>query len=105
MIRFGFAKEDIQQALSLFVSSYDENDDANAWFDKVKSIAETLGYCTNMKEYKQNPDAYRGNVGDVSTFIRVALTGRTNSPDLYTVMQILGKEESLTRIDNFQKGL
>lgn len=101
----GFAKEDIQKALTLFAESYDEQDDSTVWFDKVKSIAEQLGYCTNMKEYKQNPDAYPGNVGDVSTFIRVALTGRTNSPDLYTVMQILGREESLSRIDNYRKGL
>ncbi len=101
----GFAKEDIEKALALFADGYDENDDSSVWFDKVKAIAEQLGYCTNMKEYKQNPDAYPGNVGDVSTFIRVALTGRTNSPDLYTVMQILGREESLSRIDNYRKGM
>ena len=101
----GFAKADIEKALTLFAEGYDEQDDSTVWFDKVKAIAEQLGYCTNMKEYKQNPDAYPGNVGDVSTFIRVALTGRTNSPDLYTVMQILGREESLSRIDNYRKGL
>ncbi|MBQ3003627.1 MAG: glutamate--tRNA ligase, partial [Clostridia bacterium] len=101
----GFAKDDIEKALTLFAEGYDEQDDSTVWFDKVKAIAEQLGYCTNMKEYKQNPDAYPGNVGDVSTFIRVALTGRTNSPDLYTVMQILGREESLSRIDNYRKGL
>jgi glutamyl-tRNA synthetase len=71
----------------------------------VKAIAEELGYCSNMKEYKANPDAYPGNVGDISTFIRVALTGRTNSPDLYTVMQILGSEESLARIHSYYEGL
>ena len=97
----GFATEDIRAALNSFVATYDPADDATVWFDKVKAVAESLGYCTNMKEYKQNPEAYPGNVGDVSGFIRIALTGRSNSPDLYTVMQILGKEESLARIHSY----
>ena len=101
----GFAKEDIKAALTKFEATYSEADDSAAWFDKVKAIAEELGYCSNMKEYKANPDAYPGNVGDISTFIRVALTGRTNSPDLYTVMQILGIEEALSRIHSYYEGL
>ena len=101
----GFAKEDIKAALTKFEATYSEADDSAAWFDKVKAIAEELGYCSNMKEYKANPDAYPGNVGDISTFIRVALTGRTNSPDLYTVMQILGREEALSRIHSYYEGL
>ncbi len=101
----GFAKEDIKAALTKFEATYSESDDSAAWFDKVKAIAEELGYCSNMKEYKANPDAYPGNVGDISTFIRVALTGRTNSPDLYTVMQILGREEALSRIHSYYEGL
>jgi glutamyl-tRNA synthetase len=101
----GFAKEDIKAALAKFEAGYSASDDATVWFDKVKAIAEELGYCSNMKEYKANPDAYPGNVGDISTFIRVALTGRTNSPDLYTVMQILGSEESLARIHSYYEGL
>ena len=101
----GFAKEDIKAALTKFEATYSEADDSAAWFGKVKAIAEELGYCSNMKEYKANPDAYPGNVGDISTFIRVALTGRTNSPDLYTVMQILGREEALSRIHSYYEGL
>ena len=101
----GFAKEDIKAALTKFEATYSEADDSAAWFDKVKAIAEELGYCSNMKEYKANPDAYPGNVGDISTFIRVALTGRTNSPDLYTDMQILGREEALSRIHSYYEGL
>ncbi len=101
----GFSVEDIKKALTAFAASYDSADDSAVWFDKVKDIAESLGYCTNMKEYKQNPEAYPGNVGDVSGFIRIALTGRSNSPDLYTVMQILGKEESLARIHSYCEGL
>ncbi len=91
-------RTDIRKVLTKFCETYDGQDDANIWFEKVKTIADDLGYCTNMKEYKANPSAYRGSVGDVSNFLRVALTGRSNSPDLYTVMQILGKDESFRRI-------
>ena len=68
------------------------------WFDKVKAITEAIGFTTDMKAYKANPDAFLGTVADVSTFIRQAVTGKTNSPDLYTVMQILGYERTVQRI-------
>lgn len=93
-----FSRELICKALTDFAECYDPADDSGAWFDKVKVITESLGFTTNMKEYKQNPDAYPGTVADVSTFLRIAVTGKTNSPDLYTVMQILGKERTLGRI-------
>ena len=72
----------------------------NTWFDKVKAIADSLGYASDMKAYKADPTAFKGNVADVSMFIRVAVTGKQNAPDLYTVMQILGKEKTLERIEN-----
>lgn len=84
--------------LEKFLARYDEQDDATAWFDKVKAITQELGFATDMKAYKADPSAYPGSVADVSGFLRLALTGKTNSPDLYTVMQILGKETSLRRI-------
>ena len=95
-----FSKETVKKALSLFVERYDYADDSGAWFDKVKAITEELGFTTDMKAYKADPDAFPGTVADISTFIRQAVTGKTNSPDLYTVMQILGKERSLARIEN-----
>ncbi len=95
-----FQKADIISCLEKFAENYDEADDMNAWFEKVKAIAETLGYTTNMKAYKANPDAFRGNVADISMFIRVAVTGKMNAPDLYTVMQILGKEKTIKRIND-----
>ena len=68
--------------------------------DKIKEIAGKLGYCTEMKEYKKNPEAYPlGNIGTVSNFIRVAVTGKSASPDLYTVMQIIGYDRVIKRID------
>ena len=81
-----------------FEKYYDESDDKQTWFDKMKDLAEEMGYCREVKEYKANPDAYKGHVGDISTVIRVKLTGRSNTPDLYEIMQVLGKEELLRRI-------
>ena len=93
-----FAKADIVATLEKFAAGYDENDDMNAWFDKVKAIADALGYASDMKAYKADPTAFRGNVADISMFIRVAVTGKQNAPDLYTVMHILGREKTLARI-------
>ena len=95
-----FDKNDIIATLEKFSESYDPADDMNAWFDKVKAIADSLGYASDMKAYKADPEAFRGNVADISMFIRVAVTGKQNAPDLYTVMQILGKEKTLKRIEN-----
>ncbi len=94
-----FDKADIRAALTEFAATYSVEDDQNVWFDKVKAVTEKLGFCADMKEYKNNPDAYKGNVADISMFIRVAVTGRANSPDLYTVMNILGGERTLVRIN------
>ena len=93
-----FDKADIKATLERFAESFDITDDMNTWFEKVKTIADSLGYASDMKEYKSNPDAFRGNVADISMFIRVAVTGKQNAPDLYTVMQIMGKERTLGRI-------
>ena len=94
-----FAKDDIKATLEKFIASYDENDDMNTWFEKVKAIAEELGFASDMKAYKADPSAFKGNVADISMFIRVAVTGKMNAPDLYTVMQILGKERTTARIN------
>ena len=85
-----FDKAVIRSALEKFLAVYDANDDATEWFNKVKSVTDEIGFASDMKEYKANPEAYLGSVADVSNFLRVAVTGKTNSPDLYTVMQILG---------------
>ncbi len=93
-----FAKSDILATLEKFAEGYDENDDMNTWFDKVKVIAASLGFADDMKAYKQTPEAFKGSVADISMFIRVAITGKQNAPDLYTVMHILGRERSLARV-------
>ena len=91
-------KATIVDILNKFLSSYDYADDANTWFEKVKSLTEAIGFTTDMKAYKADPTAFPGTVADVSAVIRMAVTGKTNSPDLYTVMQILGKERTEERI-------
>ena len=93
-----FEKAVIRSALEKFLERFDFQDDAAVWFDKVKEITKELGFTTDMKAYKQNPDDFPGTVADVSTFLRLAVTGKTNSPDLYTVMQILGYERTVARI-------
>ena len=96
----GFDKEDIKKTLVSFLETYDANDEMNVWFDKIKKIAEDLGFASDMKAYKANPEAFKGNVADISSFIRVAVTGKQNAPDLYTVMQIIGEEKTRARIEN-----
>ncbi len=94
-------KEEIKNILSKYIEKhFDINDDKQTWFNKMKDLAEEMGYAREVKEYKQEPDKYKGHVGDISTVIRVALTGRCNTPDLYEIMQILGKERIYSRMNN-----
>jgi len=93
-----FDRADIRSALEKFLASYDPADDMNTWFEKIKAVAREIGYADDMKAYKADPTAFRGNIADVSMFLRVAVTGKLNAPDLYTVMQILGDDETRARI-------
>ena len=92
-----------KEILELYVEEYDASRDKDGWFSHIKEMCEKLGYTPNVKEYKKNPDAYKGHVGDVSTVIRLAVTGRKNTPDLYAIMQILGEEEVKARLQNAAK--
>ena len=96
-------KEEISKILTLYIEKYyNENDNKQEWFDKIKELSGVLGYAKEVKEYKLNPENYKGHVGDVSTVIRVALTGRRNTPDLYEIMQVLGKDEIINRINKYK---
>ncbi len=91
-------KESIEKILKLYIEKYyDENDDKQTWFDKIKELAGEMGYAKEVKEFKANPEMYKAHVGDVSTVLRVALTKRTNTPDMYEIMQVLGKDEMKNR--------
>lgn len=100
-----YKKEDIKKAIELFIESYDSNDEQNVWFDKIKAVASAIGYCPDIKAYKANPDSFGGHVGDVSMFLRVAVTGKMTSPDMYEVMSILGKDRVMARLSSFRKTL
>ena len=92
-------REDINKILELYLEKYyNENDDKQEWFDKIKELSGELGYAKEVKEFKANPEAYKAHVGDVSTVIRVALTGRTNTPDMYEIMKVLEKESIEKRL-------
>ncbi len=93
-----FDKSTVAEALNRFLEVFDIHDDSAAWFEKVKTITTDMGFTTDMKAYKADPSAFKGTVADISTFIRQATTGKTNSPDLYTVMQILGYDRTVERI-------
>ena len=94
-----FDKALVKTVLEKYLAAYDVNDDSNGWFTKVKAITEEIGFTTDMKAYKANPDAFPGTVADVSTMLRVAITGKTNSPDLYTVTRILGEARMTQRVN------
>lgn len=98
------SKADAVEILTKYKEIYSADDSKEEWFNKIKELCTACGYTPNVKEYKQNPDAFKGHVGDVSTIIRIAITSRTNTPDLYYIMQILGKDEVMRRIDNMIEG-
>lgn len=97
---FSFLKheEDAKKIISTYLNGYfDINDDKETWFNKIKELTEKMGYCSNMKEYKENPDNYRGSTADISNVIRVALTTKLTTPDLYEIINILGDAEVRSR--------
>ena len=92
--------EDAKAILNEYIKVYDTKDDKDTWFNKIKDLCEPLGFTPNVKEYKQNPESFKGHVGDVSTVIRLAVTGRKNTPDLYSIMKLLGNDEVIKRLSN-----
>ena len=92
-------ENEIKKIVAEYVNNYfDINDDKQTWFNKMKDLAEKLGYAREVKEYKANPEMYKGHVGDISTVIRVTLTGRANTPDLYEIIEVLGEKEVKDRL-------
>ncbi len=95
-------KEEINKILKLYLEKYfNIEDDKQSWFDKIKDLAEEMGYAREVKEYKLNPENWKGHIGDISTVLRVALTKRQQTPDLYEIMQVLGKDSTEKRIKLF----
>ena len=93
-------KDDIEKILKLYIDKYfEEIDDKQTWFDKIKELSGEMGFAKEVKEFKANPDLYKAHVGDVSTVIRIALTGRANTPDMYEIMKVLGKDSVIKRLN------
>lgn len=93
-------KNEISKILNEYITNYyNESDDKEIWFNKIKDLAESLGYAREVKEYKANPEGFKGHVGDISTVLRVGLTKRSNTPDLYEIMKILGKDRIQKRYE------
>lgn len=90
--------EEAVAILEDYLATYDHSDDNETWFGKIRTITEERGYAVRPKDYKKNPDAYKGHVGDVSTVVRLAITGRRNSPDIWAIQQVLGEEKTIARV-------
>lgn len=92
-------KQDVLTILESYVNNYDHSDDRSIWFEKIRTLSVKLGYAAKPNDYKKNPSLYKGHVGHVSTVIRIALTGRASSPDLWEIQQIMGEKQAMERID------
>ena len=98
-------KEEIAKILSTYINKYyDEVDTKDEWFNKMKDLAAEFGYAREVREYKENPDSYKGHIGDISLVLRISLTTKSMTPDLYDIMQILGKERIFKRYNQFIEG-
>jgi len=95
-------KEEIQKIITTYMEKYYDTSDKELWFEKIKSLCDELGYASNMKEYKQEPEKFKGSVADVSTVLRVALTSKSMTPDLYEIMKLLGRERIEKRYQNIK---
>ena len=91
--------EEANKVIKEYINVYNSNDDKEMWFNKMKDVAEKCGYAREVKEYKVNPEKWPGHVGDISSVIRVAITGRRNTPDLYEIMNVLGNDEVIARLN------
>ena len=97
------ASLDASEIIRKYLATYDHSDDQSQWFEKIRQIAGEMGYALKPKDFKKNPDQFKGHVGHVSTVIRVALMGRQQSPDVWEIQQILGEERTRARLEAFIK--
>lgn len=97
-------RNEISKIIKLYIEKYyNELDDKQTWFDKIKDLAQELGYAREVKEYKKEPEKWPGHVGDISTVLRVSLTKRQNTPDLFEIMKVLGKDRVIERFNKLIK--
>ena len=93
-------KNEIMKIMNAYISKYyNEDDDQQTWFERIKDLSEEFGYAREVKEYKENPDKFKGHVGDVSMVLRVALSSKSMTPNLYQIMKLFGKERLSKRFN------
>lgn len=98
MDEFKLDEDMVSKILKSYLAKYDHNDDNSVWFNKLKEIADEHGFASDMKAYKANPENFKGNVSDIAEAVRIAVTGRANTPDLWTIVHIMGEEQMTERI-------
>ena len=96
---FRLDNEEVKKLLKAYLDSYSHEDDNSVWFDKLKAIADSNGYASDMKAYKAEPEKYKGNVSDVAEVVRIAVTGHANTPDLWSIVHIMGEDQMRQRIE------
>lgn len=96
---FKFDKDTVKEILKEYLAGYDHNDDNSAWFDKLKKVADNLSFASDMKAYKANPENYKGSISDIAEVVRIAVTGRANTPDLWTIIHIIGEDAMIAKIE------
>lgn len=95
---FRFDNETVKAVLNEYLATYSHSDDNSAWFNKLKDIADKFGFASDMKAYKNEPEKYKGNVSDIAEIVRIAITGRANTPDLWAIVHVMGEEQMTGRI-------
>lgn len=96
---FKFDKDTVKEILKEYLAGYDHNDDNSAWFDKLKKVADNLSFASDMKAYKANPENYKGSISDIAEVVRIAVTGRANTPELWTIIHIIGEDAMKAKIE------
>ena len=96
---FKFDKDTVKEILKEYLAGYDHNDDNSAWFDKLKKVADNLSFASDVKAYKANPENYKGSISDIAEVVRIAVTGRANTPDLWTIIHIIGEDAMKAKIE------
>ena len=96
---FKFDKDTVKEIHKEYLAGYDHNYDNSAWFDKLKKVADNLSFASDMKAYKANPENYKGSISDIAEVVRIAVTGRANTPDLWTIIHIIGEDAMKAKIE------